>query len=135
MATSFDLQLKGSVLILPQAWNGDANVTTADAQALDTAGAESVGVLFTTGAVTSGADIVIAFHEGDAANFTVASGNKIPDARIISSPAMDETANATYFHRFKANKRFIKAVVSRAGTHAAAICAIGVLGHLDNKPV
>jgi hypothetical protein len=134
--SSFDLgqQIRSAVLIPAQAWNGGDALTTADAQALDVANAEGVAVIVNTGAVTAGADIEIAFHEGDADDFTPASGNAIDDKYIVNSPEMDETENASYVHSIKTNKRYIKVVVSRDGTDAAAVSVTGVLGYLANAP-
>lgn len=134
--SSFDLgqQIRSAVLIPAQAWDGDAALTTANAQALDVANAEGVAVIVNTGAVSAGADIEIAFHQGDADDFTPGSGNLIDEKYIVNSPEMDETANASYVHSIKTSERYLKVVVSRGGTDAAAVSVTGVLGYLANAP-
>lgn len=134
--SSFDLgqALSSGTLIAPQAWDGDADLTTADAQALDTANAEGVAVIVNTGAVTGSTAIEIAFHEGDEADFTVNADSEIATKYVVDSPAMDGTANASYVHSIKTNKRYLKVVVSRSGTSDAALSVTGVLGMLANSP-
>lgn len=134
--SSFDVgqQLKSGVLIPAQAWDGGDNLTTANAQAVDTANAEGVAVLVSTGAVVGDNEIEIAFHEGDADDFSVAEGNKIDEKYIVNSPEMDGTDNASYIHSIKTSKRYLKVVVSREGTEAAALSVSAILGYLANAP-
>lgn len=131
---SFDFgqKISSGHLIPPQAWNGGTALTSA---AVDLQGFEGVAVLVYTGAVTAGANLEIAFHQGDADNFTPGAGNLIPESRIIQSPAMDDTANATYIHSIvPGNHRYLKVVISREGTDAAAVSASAILGHAVNIP-
>ena len=134
--SSFDFgqQIRTGTLIPAQAWNGGTALTTSDALALNVANDQGVAVVVTTGAITAGADIEIAFHEGDANDFTPAEANEIASKYIISSPEMDDTANASYVHSIKTSKPFLKVVVSRDGTDAAALAVTGVVGYLANSP-
>lgn len=134
--SSFDFgqQIRTGTLIPAQAWDGGANLTTSDALALNVANDQGVAVAVAFGAITAGVDIEIAFHEGDSADFTVAEGNKVPENYIVNSPAMDDTANASYVHSLKVNKPYLKVVVSRADTVAAALAVTGIVGNLSNSP-
>lgn len=126
--------IRTGVLIPAQAWSGGADLTTSDAIALNTSNDEGVAVVVETGAVTAGANIEIAFHEGDSADFTVGEESEIEAKYIVNSPVMDDSANASYVHSIKTNKPFLKVVVSRTGTTAAALAVTGVVGHLANAP-
>lgn len=134
--SSFDLgqKLRSAVLIAPQAWDGDADLTTSDALAVNVANVEGVAVQVSTGAVTGTNEIEIAFHEGDENDFTVAAGNKLDDKYVVKSPTMDGTDNASYVHSIKTNKPYLKVVVSRDGSQAAALSVNAVLGYLANVP-
>lgn len=134
--SSFDFgqKIKSAVLISAQAWDGDADLVTADAQAFDTQGVEGVAVNVSTGAVTAGADLVIKFYEGDAVDFAVAEASEVPSRNIINSPEMDDTANASYVHSIKTSKRYVKVAVSRAGTDACALAVNAVGGYLSQIP-
>lgn len=134
--SSFDLgqKLRSSVLIAPQAWDGDADLTTSDALAVNVANVEGVAVQVSTGAVTAGANIEIAFYEGDENDFTVGSASELDEKYVVNSPEMDDTANASYVHSIKTNKPYLKVVLSRAGSDAAAVSVNAVLGYLADVP-
>jgi hypothetical protein len=134
--SSFDLgqQIRSSALIPPQAWDGDADLTTSDANAVDVANVEGVAVQVSVGATTGENNIEIAFHQGDSDDFTPGAGNLIDDKYIINSPEMDDTESASYIHSIKTSERYLKVVISRDGTQAAAISATAILGYLANAP-
>lgn len=134
--SSFDLGqlLRTGTLIPAQEWDGGTALTTSDALALDTSNDEGVAVVVTTGAITAGADITIAFYEGDENDFTADAESEIDDKYVVNSPDMDDTENASYVHSIKTNKPFLKVIVSRDGTDAAALAVTGVVGNLANNP-
>lgn len=134
--SSFDFgqTIKSATLVPAQAWDGGTALTTTDALAFDTQGAEGIAVLVNFGAITAGVDITMKFYEGDANDFTVAEASELDSKYIIKSPAMDDTANASYLHSIKTNKRYLKVQVSRAGTVAAALSVAAIGGHLTNSP-
>lgn len=133
MGTSFDFgqTIRAATLIPAQAWNGDAAITS---EALDLSGSEGVALLVQTGTVAAGADIGVAFHEGDADDFTPGSGNEIAAGNIQSAPTIDDTNDTAYVFALRPTKRYVKIVVSRDGTDAAALSATGILGFLDEIP-
>lgn len=133
MSTSFETgrSIRSQNMIPPQAWDGDAALTS---DALDIQGAEGASVQVHAGTVAAGADIEIAFHEGDASNFTPGSGNLIAEGNILNSSEMDATDNVTYIHSIRPTKRYVKVVVTREGEDAAAIAVQGMLGLLSNYP-
>lgn len=134
--SSFDLgqQLRSEVLIPAQEWDGDADLTTSDALAVNVANVEGVAVQVATGTVAGSNDIEIAFYEGDENDFTVDAESKIDDKYIVNSPEMDDTSDAAYIHSIKTNKPYLKVVVSRTGSEAAAISVSAILGYLANAP-
>ena len=134
--SSFDFgqQIRCGTLIPAQAWNGGTALTTSDALALNTANDEGVAVVVTTGAVVAGANIEVAFHEGDSDDFSPASANEIDEKYIITAPEIDATDNASYVFSIKTSKPYLKVVVSRDGTDAAALAVTGVVGYLANTP-
>jgi|AntDeeMinimDraft_5_1070356.scaffolds.fasta_scaffold00325_23 hypothetical protein len=134
--SSFDIgqQLKSAVLLPPQVWDGDAALVTSDALAVDTAGAEGVAVQVITGAVAGATEIEIAFYEGDTNDFTADSSSEIDARYVTDKPTMDDTANASYIHAIKTNKRYLKIQITRSGTNAATLSANAILGHLSNAP-
>ena len=134
--SSFDFgqQIRTGTLIPAQAWDGDGDLTTSDALALNTANDEGVAVVVTTGTVGAGADIEIAFHEGDEDDFTPADANEIDSKYVVTSPEIDDTDNASYVFSIKTSKPYLKVVVSRDGTDAAALAVTGVVGYLANSP-
>ena len=134
--SSFDFgqQIRTGTLIPAQAWDGGSDLTTSDALALDTANDEGVAVVVTTGTVAEGADIEIAFHEGDEDDFTPADANEIDSKYVVTSPEIDDTNNASYVFSIKTSKPYLKVVVSRDGTDAAVLSVTGVVGNLANSP-
>lgn len=134
--SSFDLgqKIKASTLIAAQAWDGDADLTTADALAVDTAGAEGVAVVITTGVVEADADHVIEFHEVAATTTAPGAGNKIPDSRIVKSPDITATDNAAYVYAIKPNARYLKVVLKSATDKNAALAVTAILGYLSEVP-
>ena len=134
--SSFDFgqRIRSGTLIPAQAWNGGDALTTSDALAFDTQGAEGIAVLVNFGAITAGVDITIKFYEGDANDFTVGEASELDSKYVINSPAMDDTANASYTHSIKTNKRYLKVEVSRDGTVAADLSVAAIGGHLSKAP-
>lgn len=132
--SSFDAgqQIKTVTLIPAQAWDGDADLTTATG--ISVAGAEGVAVVVTTGTVAADADHVIEFYEGDADDFTAAAATKLDDSQVIASPEIDATDNATYVYSIKMNKEFLKVKLSSATDKAAALAVTAVMTHLSNVP-
>lgn len=134
--SSFDFgqKIKSAVLVPAQAWDGGTALTTADALAFDTVGVEGLAVVVNFGAVTAGVDITMKFYQGDANDFTVEEASEVPSKYIIKSPAMDDTANASYTHSIKASKRYVKVQVSRAGTVACDLSVVAIGGFLSEVP-
>lgn len=128
---SFQSLIDAVCAVPSQAWNGGTDVTSA---VVDTAGAEAIAFVLNTGTVAAGADLGIKIHEGATSTFTAAEANEVPDARIQAAPEVDATDNKAYVFRFKPNARYVRFVISRADTDAAAISAVVIKDALADNP-
>lgn len=114
---------------------------TATSTAVDLQGYGSALFLLMTGAMTfSGTDkITVTLEESnDNVTFNVVSANDIysPESGTVAK-VLDGTEDAQTIHKvgYRGYKRYVRLVLTEAGTVSVPLSVVAVLGHPELKPV